>query len=150
MVKGMRDHGKLMSGLGVASLEEMHRLMQLVHAGWEIIGSKQNHARARGEALAGLDLLDSHLWSRNANTKDAKGSLRLVRTLLKVERRRGKLLGLTQKVIEGLSTISPEPPKFNKEVDGHARMPQIAKRMLELIAQRRNDIDVGPATAEAK
>src|SRR6202000_1319693 len=100
MIKGIRQKRQLMLLLDVDDPRQMDRYMGRVLARWELTGTSQDYARARGEGLTRLDLVESELWSLTQNLEDVTRKQAILQTILNVHKHRMDLLGLTPKVIE--------------------------------------------------
>jgi hypothetical protein len=136
MVKGIRQKRMLMTLLSIADHRKMDRYIARVLARWELVGTSQDHSRARGEALTRLDLIDSELWSKLQNQGDVRVSIVILSTLLNVQRQRTEVLGLTPKVIERIGSLDSGNVAFSKQAAAHERLSMLAARMLRMVEER--------------
>lgn len=150
MIKGIRQKRQLMLLLNIDDPRQMERYVSRVLARWELVGSNQDHSRARGEGLTRLDLIESELWSKmqNLDDKDGGRTNALLSTVLNVHRQRMDLLGLTPKVIERIGVGSESDVAFSKTVGTHERLSMLAARMMHMIEERTKVIDHVPSDRE--
>lgn len=137
MLKGIKSVRILMTTLGIDSKPRMERLIQKVHARWEITGGGKDIKRHRGEALSRLDLVESELWVKFQNTDSAKDATPLMKLILEVQSQRNDIIGLTPKVIERLALMPEQTSEIANRLAKQAGLSLMAGRLAEIIAERR-------------
>jgi len=136
MLKGIRHRLTLMKLLEIDDPRQMDRYMERVKARWEMVGSNQDFARARGESLQRLDKLEYAMWTRLDEVKNHALAAGLGRTILSIAAHRADLLGLTPKIIATIGNPTDSDQLFKKESAAHERVARLASRMVELLDER--------------
>ena len=155
MTKGVKDKRQLMTLLGVTDPKAMERYINRVYARWEMMGSFKEYQRLRGEGVRRLEIIENELWSTISNNDDDRIKIVALRSILDVQKYRDTLQGMTDNVIERISSGEMDRPVlFTKRLATHDTLALVASRMLEMIEQRstnkisrRNDaetIDLDP------
>lgn len=138
MLKGIRDHRRLMQMLQITDKRKIDRYIARVLARWELQGSSNDLSRARGEALARLDMIEAKLWAKiDAKTKagdDPRISVASLKVLVDLQKQRNEVSGLSEKAIERLLTQDPSSAlTFTENTATHAKLATLAKRILGMI-----------------
>lgn len=138
MLKGIRDHRRLMQMLQITDKRKIDRYISRVLARWELQGANNDLARARGEGLARLDMIEAKLWAKiDAKTKageDPRISIASLRVLVDLQKQRSELSGLSEKAIERLLTQDASSTlAFTENAATHSKLATLAKRILTMI-----------------
>jgi hypothetical protein len=156
MTKGLRDRRKLMDALQIDDVRTMDRIMRKVHARWEMAGLNRDHARARGEGMARLDMIERALWIKLDETvlemvagkavqvpaADVKEQIVILKTIADVQKQRADLQGLTEKTIERLGQSgSDAAANFARKVGQHEQLAALASRALQMLESQNGKDD---------
>ena len=156
MTKGLRDRRKLMDALQIDDARTMDRIMRKVHARWEMAGLNRDHARARGEGMARLDMIERALWIKLDETvlemvagkavqvpaADVKEQIVILKTIADVQKQRADLQGLTEKTIERLGQSgSDAAANFARKVGQHEQLAALASRALQMLESQNGKDD---------
>ncbi|TXN05922.1 hypothetical protein FV242_01755 [Methylobacterium sp. WL64] len=141
MLKGV-TRPELIGQLLELNTRTVIRLIERVHARWEITGGGRTITRFRGEAMARLDLLEQETWAKYAalsNRKEPspKDEARMLKLLLDISGQRNALLGLSPKVVERLGLTPDQPAEVLARLTAQRGLAQMAIRLTELLAERR-------------
>src|ERR1035437_7994514 len=126
MIKGIRSRRHIMTLLEIEDPRACDRFIERVQARWEMVGTDQDHARHRGEALVRLDLIESELWAKLQNIQDIRLFDKIANTLLIITEQRSELHGLSPKVIERIGSLDGDGPEFTRQAEAHERLSRIA------------------------
>lgn len=154
MTRGLRDRARLMESLQIDDRRTMDRIIRKVHARWEMAGLNRDHAQARGEGLARLDMVERQLWikldaseNRVVDGKvvvvpacDTKEAIVILKTIADIQKQRSELQGLTEKTIERLGQAgSGASAAFAQRVGGYEQLAAIASRALQMLEHRHGE-----------